>query len=264
MTTVMAVHSHGGGTGKSHFAMNLAAVLATRGRRVCLVDTDVQAPGLHVLLGLTDDTLPSTLSDYLVGDCDIEQAAYDVTERLGPAATGRLVFVPSRLDAGIIARLVGRGYDVGLLDEGFRILTELFAPDLLLLDTHAGMTNETMVALTAADSVTLLMRADEQDVRGAAVTTAVTRRLNCPRTEIVVNMVAEGQDVDRVRGLVRAAYGCDVAAVVRYSPEIAALAGATVFVLAHPEHALTHGLARLGERLLGRARVPAPFAFPTH
>lgn len=256
MTTVMAIHSHGGGTGKSHFAMNIAAALSLRGRRVCLVDTDVQAPGLHVLLGIDDDELPHTLSDYLVGDCEIEQAAYDVTHHLGPAATGLLLLVPGRLDADVIARIVGRGYDAGLLDDGLRVLRERFLPDVLLLDTHAGMTNETMVALAAADSVTLLMRADELDFRSAAVTTAVTRRLNCPRTQVVLNMVGPDQDPVHVRALAAAAYGCDVAAVVRHCPELAALAGTSVFVLSHPEHAVAAGFADLAEHLVGLASGP--------
>jgi proline iminopeptidase len=63
--------------------------------------------------------------------------------------TGLLLLVPGRLDADVIARIVGRGYDAGLLDDGLRVLRARFLPDVLLLDTHAGMTNETMVALAA-------------------------------------------------------------------------------------------------------------------
>jgi MinD-like ATPase involved in chromosome partitioning or flagellar assembly len=199
---------------------------------------------------MSEEEMPHALSDYLIDGCQVEQVVYDVTDRLGPTATGRLTLVPSRLNADVIAQIVGRGYDAGLLDELFRILSERFAPDVLILDTHASMTNETMVALAAADAVVIVMRADQQDYRGAAVTTAVTRRLNCPRVMVVVNKVAAGQDPEKVRAQAESAYGCAVAAVIPYSTDVAELAGGNVFVLEHPEHALTGRFARITEQLV--------------
>lgn len=263
MTTVLAVHSHGGGTGKSNFAVNLATVLATGGRKVCLVDTDVQAPGLHVLLGIAEENMPFTLSDYLVGRCEIERAAYDITDRLIPAATGRLMVVPSRLDADVIAQIIGHGYDAGLLDDALDVLARRFEPDVLILDTHAGMTNETMVALAAADAVVVVVHADEQDYRRAAVTTAVFRRLNCPRMLLVMNMVAAGQDIDAVRELAEAAYGSTVVAVIPYSTEIAQLAGTNVFALEHPDHAITEDYVNIAELLLDDTAHPTSPSTPT-
>lgn len=250
MTIVLAVHSHGGGTGKTNLAVNLAAVLADGGRHVCLVDTDVQAPGLQVLLGVDEAELPCTLSEYLLGDCEIENAVYDVTDRLGPRSTGRMQLVPSRLNATTIARIVGGGYDAGLLDEGLRTLTEKFQPDVLLLDTQSSMTNETMVALAAADTVILLMRADEQEYRGAGVAAAIASRLSSPRTFVVVNMVTSDADPAEIRATVESAFGRRIEAIIPHSPEMAELASSRVFVLEHPEHPLTAELLHLAERVV--------------
>lgn len=52
MVDVVCVHSFRGGTGKSNLSANLAAQLSLRGRRVGVVDTDIQSPGIHVLFGL--------------------------------------------------------------------------------------------------------------------------------------------------------------------------------------------------------------------
>ena len=41
--------------------------------RVGVVDTDIQSPGIHVILGLTNVELEYTLNDYLNGECDIEE-----------------------------------------------------------------------------------------------------------------------------------------------------------------------------------------------
>ena len=52
MARVISVHSFRGGTGKSNIAASLATALALQGRRVAVVDTDIQSPGIHILFGL--------------------------------------------------------------------------------------------------------------------------------------------------------------------------------------------------------------------
>ena len=45
MSKIISVHSFRGGTGKSNTTANLAAVLASQGQRVGVIDTDIQPPG---------------------------------------------------------------------------------------------------------------------------------------------------------------------------------------------------------------------------
>jgi MinD-like ATPase involved in chromosome partitioning or flagellar assembly len=254
MTTTIAVHSHGGGTGKSNIAASLAALMVTHGLRVCLVDTDVQSPGQHVLLGLDPDAMPCALDDYLLGVCDMDETLYDVTSRveeaLGRAFGGQLLLLPSRPHAGDIAQLLGRGYDAGLLDEGLRYLVDRIAPDVLLLDTSSSMTNETMVSLAFADFMTLVMRADHQEYVGAPVTAAVSRRLNCPHTTVLVNMVHPGADTALVQRNAQRAYECEIVALLPYSVRVAELGSRGVFALRYPNHPITEGFRRIVDRLL--------------
>ena len=44
MARLIAVHSFRGGTGKSNITANIATLLATEGKRVGIVDLDVQSP----------------------------------------------------------------------------------------------------------------------------------------------------------------------------------------------------------------------------
>lgn len=257
MTQILAIHSHGGGSGKSSFAVNLATLLASRGCDVCLVDTDVQAPGLHFLLGVDEADLPCTLSDYLLGRCEIETTVHDVTDQLGPAARGRLTLVPSRLDAELIGLVVGGGYDAGLLDEALRTLVDRLRPGVLILDTQSGMTNETMVALAVADAVLIMTRADEQDYRGAAVANAAAHRLNCPRTAIVVAMTTADGDAEQVRALATDASSGPIETVIPYLPELAQLGSGEIFVLKHPEHPLVDTILGIADRLLDLPDLPA-------
>jgi septum site-determining protein MinD len=52
MARIVSVHSFRGGAGKSNTTANIAFVLAARGQRVRVIDTDIQSPGIHVLFGL--------------------------------------------------------------------------------------------------------------------------------------------------------------------------------------------------------------------
>ncbi len=61
---IVSIHSFRGGTGKSNTTANLAAQVAMAGKRVGVVDTDIQSPGIHVLFGLWTRTfnLPAYMS----------------------------------------------------------------------------------------------------------------------------------------------------------------------------------------------------------
>jgi Mrp family chromosome partitioning ATPase len=78
VATILSVHSFRGGTGKSNTTANLAAVVAGRGKRVGVIDTDIQSPGIHVLFGLEGDEVQASLNDYLWHDTPIRDVAMDV------------------------------------------------------------------------------------------------------------------------------------------------------------------------------------------
>ena len=136
MALIISIHSFRGGTGKSNTTANVTVLLAAQGLRVGVVDTDIQSPGIHVLFGLDEEAITHSLNDYLWGKCEIEQAAQDVTDRLGTPISGRIFLIPSSIKAGEIAKVLREGYDVGLLNDGFHRLVEaleLDVPD----DRHA-------------------------------------------------------------------------------------------------------------------------------
>src|SRR4051794_10592351 len=142
MARIVAVHSYRGGTGKSNISANLATLLAWQGRRVGVVDTDVQSPGIHVLFGYDESKTERTLDDYLWGQCAIEDAAYDVLASLQtpeappPADGGALYLVPASIRPTDIARILREGYDIDLLGDGLEHLTEVLALDYLFIDSH--------------------------------------------------------------------------------------------------------------------------------
>ncbi len=238
MATIVSIHSFRGGTGKSNAAANLATVLAAKGQRVGVIDTDIQSPGIHVLFGLAGDDVAASLNDFLWRGCDIEDAARDVTPRLAPGE-GRIFLIPSSIQPGEITRALREGYDAQRLALGLRRLVTELRLDTLLIDTHPGLHEETLLSLVISHVLLILLRPDQQDYEGTAVTVKVAQGLQVPRMLLVVNKTPSAFDPEAVRRKVEDTYGCPVAAVLPHSEEMMTLASEGIFVLRYPEHPLT-------------------------
>ncbi|WP_153394988.1 MinD/ParA family ATP-binding protein [Ornithinicoccus halotolerans] len=247
MIQVVSVHSFRGGTGKSNLTANLAVLLARRGYAVGVVDTDLASPGIHVLFGLDGEHVDAALNDYLFGQCAITDVARRVTAGDGP---GRLYLIPASVRAGEITRILREGYDAQLLVRGLRDVIAALGLHLLLIDTHPGLGEETLLSLAISDTVLTVLRPDRQDYEGTAVLQEVAAGLGVRRQGLVVNKVPPILDADQVRDRVRTAYGSPVVGVLRHDDDVMALASGAVFALRHPEHQFTGSLAEPTDWLL--------------
>lgn len=250
MSKIISIHSFRGGTGKSNTTANITALLAASGKRVGVIDTDIQSPGIHVLFGLEEDDMDHSLNDYLWGKCAIEEAALDVTARLDAPVSGQVFLIPASLKAGEIARVLREGYDVGLLNDGFHDLIAGLGLDVLMIDTHPGLNEETLLSIAISDGLIILLRPDQQDYQGTGVTVEVARKLEVPRLLLVVNKTPPSFDVAMVRARVEQTYNCEVAAVLPHSDEMMVLASAGIFVLRYPDHPITASLRQVAARLM--------------
>ncbi len=250
MSKIISVHSFRGGTGKSNTTANVTALLATQGLRVGVVDTDIQSPGIHVLFNLEEEEMKHSLNDYLWGKCNVEEAAHDVTSHLGKDISGQVFLIPSSIKAGEIARVLREGYDVGLLNDGFHELVETLDLDVLMIDTHPGLNEETLLSIAISDALAIIMRPDQQDYQGTGVTVEVARKLNVPRLVIVVNKTPQVYDSAQVQQQVETLYNAEVAAVMPHSDEMMALASADVFSMRYPDHPVTALYKQVAARLM--------------
>lgn len=250
MSQIFSIHSYRGGTGKSNTTANLATLLAMEGYRVGVVDTDIQSPGIHVLFGLDEKDMKHSLNDYLWGLCSISEASYNVTANVGEEIEGEIFLIPSSLNPGEIARILREGYDVGLLDTGFQELIEELELDALLIDTHPGLNEETLLSIAISDKVILILRPDSQDYMGTSVTVEVARKLDVKDLLMVVNKVPEMFDFDQVKETVSKQYNCEVVALLPHSDEMMILGSAGIFALKHPDSPVTAGLKQLAKRMM--------------
>jgi MinD-like ATPase involved in chromosome partitioning or flagellar assembly len=212
------------------------------GLRVGVVDTDISSPGIHVLFNLDESEMVHSLNDYLWGKCGINDCAYDVTGRVGGEVKGQIYLIPSSMKASEIARILREGYDVGLLNDGFRSLVDGLKLDVLAIDTHPGLNEETLLSIAISDALVIIMRPDQQDYQGTSVTVEVARKLDVPKLMIVVNKVPQSLDLDDVRARVEQTYNCKVAAVLPHSEEMMALASSGIFSVRYPDNIVTRGL----------------------
>jgi septum site-determining protein MinD len=254
LAKIISTHSFRGGTGKSNTTANLAVMLARSGRRVAVIDTDIQSPGIHVLFGLNEKTVTRSLNDYLWGECRIQDAAYDV--RRAALANGErvdiipaLYLIPSSLKSGEIARILREGYDVGLLNDGIQRLIGELTLDYLFIDTHPGVNEETLLSIAISDSLVLIMRPDNQDFQGTAVTVELARRLEVPDMCLVVNKVPASLDPAALRRQVESTFKAEVAGVLPLNSEIVELASRGIFTIQFPHHPFTDELKKVAQRL---------------
>jgi MinD-like ATPase involved in chromosome partitioning or flagellar assembly len=263
MSEIISIHSFRGGTGKSNTTANLAVAMARMGKRVGIVDTDIQSPGIHVLFQLDDERMSRCLNDYLWGDCPIEDAAYDVSDSLGveggelAVIGGGVHLVPSSVKVGEITRVLREGYDVGVLNDGFRELSDRLRLDYLLIDTHPGLNEETLLSITISNVLVIVLRPDQQDFQGTAVTVDVARKLAVPEILLVVNKVLSDYDLDAVRAEVERTYDLPVAGVLPLSEDVVRLASRGVFCARQPEHPIAKEISRIAGRVVGSPTADA-------
>ena len=260
MSTIISFHSFRGGTGKTNTAANLAVTMVLRGKRVGIVDTDIQSPGIHVLFGLDEDSIKYTLNDYLWGRCPIEATAYDVSSVLWqgggqPDEHGRAVclrLLPSSIKASAIARVLREGYDVDRLNDGYREVINHLSLDYLVIDTHPGLNHETLLSIAVSDVLLIMLRPDQQDIQGTGVTVEVARKLAVPKLLLLVNKVLPELGAhDDIRQQVESTYNAKVARVLPLTEDMVRLASGGLFIQQYPDHPWSQELRALADEIMG-------------
>jgi len=250
MAAIVSIHSYRGGTGKSNITANLAYLTASAGKRVAVIDTDLQSPGVHVVFGMEKDRITHTLTDFVQGKCELEDCAYDMTAAAEIPNGGAVWLLPSSMRIEAIMQVLDQGYDVGKLNTQFSVLVDALDLDVLLIDTHPGLNRETMLTTAISDVLLLLIRPDKQDFHGTAVMVELAGRLGVPNVAMIANKVVSRIDHDDVRKKIKDAFGYDVFGVLPLDEEMASLGSRGLFSQRNPQHRLSLELRQIADRLL--------------
>jgi MinD-like ATPase involved in chromosome partitioning or flagellar assembly len=101
-----------------------------------------------------------------------------------------------------------------------------------------------------SDLVLLLLRPDNQDYQGTAVTVELARRLGVGDMQLIINKVPPGMDHDALRREAEAAYQTPVLGVLPMNFEIVHLASGGIFCLHHPEHPWSQAVGAIARHVM--------------
>ncbi|MFX1449633.1 MAG: MinD/ParA family protein [Promethearchaeota archaeon] len=234
MGKIISVHSFRGGTGKSNIVANLSTYCASKGAKVGVIDTDIQSPGVHIIFGLGNKKLKYTLNDFLYKKCKIDDVAIDVSKQL--KTKGNLFMFPAALDANEITKILREGYEVSTMSEGFNDIMDKKNLDYLFIDTHPGLNEETFLSIAISDILFVVLRSDEQDYLGTAVTLEIAKKFEIPKIFLILNKILPKYQKKDVETKMQKAFHVPPAGTIYYSEEFADLASKDVFILKYPEH----------------------------
>ncbi len=187
MTRSIAVHSYKGGTGKTTIIANVAVALALKGRRVGVMDMDLEGPGLHIFFDIDPSQLRFTMNDVLAGVAPPEAACVRMSEKMHLNG-GEIYYAPASVRVSEIMRTLKEGFELDMFENATRRLQEKFGLHYLLIDTHPGIQHDTLLALGVCDHQVVVSRIDQQDIFGTGVLMEISSTMDKP-VHLVLNMI---------------------------------------------------------------------------
>ncbi len=172
----ICITSGKGGVGKSNFTLSLGIFLASKGKKVCMIDADFSLANLHILMGSSPS---KTLHNYLKGEVEFNSV---VTE----TAYKNLFIVPASSGIEQMAEL--SYFELKRIMEGFAQLEKDF--DYILVDTAAGI-HSSVMKFVYSSSITILIATPETTSMTDAYALYKVALSNNTESDIVltVNMV---------------------------------------------------------------------------
>lgn len=250
----IAFTSGKGGVGKSSLVLNTGIALARHGRRVTILDGDLGLANLHVLLGQSPRW---DLRHVVSGERRLADIALAGPSgiRLIPAGPG-------------VAELANLGEDAreALLEQLAEVEAEA---EYLLIDTAAGLDDNVLNLIVAADEAVVVTRPEPTALADAyALMKVVVQADPAYPFHVLVNMVESAEQGDRV-------YDALAEILVRFLGYRPGFAGAvpadaavsqavveqTPFVVRTPRAPASRCVDALARRLIGAAPPPATRPF---
>lgn len=197
---IISIFSYRGNVGKTVLASSLAIKLYEKGYNIGILDFDLLTPGgLAMLFNKVD--LDLGIVDMLLDDVPLNNIIIDISYN---NRGNKLYLIPAILNIEKIIRVIREGCSFKKLKDMLCILKgEL---DILIVDTHAGFTEDTITMLTLSDLILLILRYDYQDLVGTRIATSILKKMGMPVLSIV-NMVPKNNLIREVLDYVESKIG---------------------------------------------------------
>jgi septum site-determining protein MinD len=243
MTQIIAVHSYKGGTGKTSMSVNLAAMLAKNGKKVCIFDLDFRAPSLFAILKAQN--VETWFNDYLNNTCEIDKALVDMSQRIPGSGKFYTCLANPSTEAIRDMSSKDRKWEMRALGRILALRESLLRDqkfDYLVFDTSPGLQYSSINAIVAADFVVVATTGDRSDVDGTKRMLAELYNLFEKKTGLVLNKVLDPSLASRkteMQTKIKADYKVPLLGMVPCFCEILRAEGNFIFVQDKPDHPFT-------------------------
>jgi len=245
-----AVTSGKGGVGKTNVSANLSIAFAAKHQRVVTFDADIGLANLDVVLG--------TKSQYKLQHVLAREKTLQEVLEPGP---GGIRYVAGGSGIESLVRMDGPDGEQFLMD-----LEQLEnETDILLFDTGAGIDENVMTFLAAADEVLLVTTPDPASMTDAYATAkALLSRKPMASIKVIMNMVEDEAQARAIFAKLTSISQQFLGRPLSYGGSIRLDPKATVhirqrrpFILADPDLAASKDVKAIAASLLGEVHVAA-------
>ena len=180
MGRIIAIANQKGGVGKTTTAINLAACLAEKGKRVLAIDMDSQG-NMTSGLGVEKDELENTIYETLIGECNIgDSTLLDIFPNLSLVPSSRNL-------AGVEVDFIDQDKPQQILKGIVRNLRKKF--DFIVIDCPPALGMLTINAMTAADTVIVPIQCEFYALEGLS---QLIYTINLIKKKLNKNLEIEG------------------------------------------------------------------------
>jgi len=181
---LIAITSGKGGVGKTNFILNLAIAMSIRGKKVLLIDADMNLSNIDVLLGIYPE---HTLSGLMDNTISIDQLLVDGPRdiKILPAASGDIAVLNNQ-----------KKYQQALIQVYLELRKDF---DYVLIDTGAGITDYTLDFVLTADKIAVITTPEPTAITDAyAMIKVLFFRAKHPHIALIVNMVHTEDEANNI------------------------------------------------------------------
>ena len=157
MGRIIAVANQKGGVGKTTTAINLAACLAEKGKKVLAVDMDPQG-NLTSGLGVDKDSVEKSIYELIIGEVDIKEV-------INKEVLKNLDIIPTSIDLSAAEiELIGVDDKEYILRNAIDQVKDQY--DFVIIDCPPSLSMLTINAMTTADSVIVPIQCEYYALEG--------------------------------------------------------------------------------------------------
>lgn len=187
---IISFHSYKGGTGKTLLSVNLATILALRGKKTCLLDFDFSAPSLCTIFEKKKEKF--WINDFLNRSCKIDKvleccgSIFELKENLYVGLANPSIKAIREMSSK------DRKWEMQALGAMLSLKTYLFDKldfDYVILDTSPGLRYSSINSIFTSDISFIVTTLERSDVKGSQFMLEDLYKLFKKKTMIILNKV---------------------------------------------------------------------------